>query len=100
MPRHGLEQLERAGYRERQDEPVRLREAQRALRGRGGCALVPEPAVRERREPVSLHDGHIPDGRRCPGQDVSYGGESAGWVAFGEAEGLAGIADLAVSGPF
>ncbi len=47
VPRHGLEQLNRARHRERQDEPVRLRQGQRPLDGGEGGAALAEFAVRE-----------------------------------------------------
>jgi hypothetical protein len=94
MPRHGLEQLERACHRERQDDPVRLRQGQCALGGRGGRALVTEFAVRERCQQVCLNDCHVADSRSYPVQGIADRGESGGRVALGEADSRARIADL------
>src|SRR5580700_5253961 len=95
MPRHGFEQLKRACYREWQDKPVRLRQGQCALGGRGGSALIAEFAVRERRQQVCLNDGHVTDGWSYAVQDILHRSESGGRVALGEADGRPGITDLA-----
>ncbi len=100
MPRHGLEQLTRAGHRERQDEPVRLRQGQCVLDGRDNGALVAEFTVRECRQEVRVHDGHVADGRGRPVQDTSQRGESGGRIALGKGDGRAGINDLAAAGQF
>jgi len=84
MRRHGLEQVERACHRERQDDPVRLRQGQCALGGRGGRALVTEFAVRERCQQVCLNDCHVADGRSYPVPDMrrdTRGAEMAGLCA-------------------
>src|SRR5260370_41640783 len=95
MPRYGLEMLKGARHRERQDEPVRLRQGQCALDGCEGSALVAEFAVRERCQEVSVNHRHVADYRSHPVEDILDHGESGGWVAPGQADGPASISELA-----
>jgi hypothetical protein len=60
VPGQRLQQLGRARHRERQDQPVRLRQGQRPLRRLVRRALVTEFPVGEPGQQVGLHDGDVP----------------------------------------
>ena len=61
--RQGLEQLPRERHRERQDQPVSLRQRQRALGRLVRRALITELAVGEPGQQVRLHGGDVADNR-------------------------------------
>jgi hypothetical protein len=61
MPRQRLQQLPGARHRERQDQPVRLSQGQRAFRSLVRRALVTELTVGEPGQQVSLDDRYVTD---------------------------------------
>ena len=63
MPRQGLEQLPGTRHRERQDQPVSLRQSEGVLDGLVGRALVTELTMGEPGQQVRLHDGDVTDNR-------------------------------------
>ena len=89
----------RARHHERQDQPVRLGEGQRALGGLVRRALVTELTVGQPGQQVSLHDRDVPDDRCRAVQDVLHRAQGPGRIAFREADHRAGVADLARAGP-
>ena len=95
MPWDGLEQLECARHRERQHEPVWLRQGQCELGGRDGSALVAKFAVRNRRQQIRLNDCDVADDGCCPVHNVLGCGESRGRVPLGQGDNRPGISDLA-----
>ena len=99
MPRQRLEQLGRAGHRERQDQPVGLGQGQRAFGRLVRRALVTELAVGEPGQQVSLHDRDVPEDRCRAIQNIGHRVESRGRIAFREADHRAGVTDLAGAGP-
>ena len=63
MPWQRLEELPGAGHRERQDQPVGLRQGQRPFRRLVGRALVTELTVGEPGQQVGLRDRCVTEDR-------------------------------------
>ena len=99
MPRQGLEQLAGARHRERQDQPVSLRQGQRPFSRLVRRALVTELTMGEPGEQVRLHDRDVTDDRGRAIENILQHAQSFGRIAFRETDHRAGITDLTGAGP-
>src|SRR5580698_11094920 len=99
MPWQGLEQLPGERHRERQDEPVSLRQGQCAFRGPVRRALVTEFTMGEPGEQVRLHDRDVTDDRGRAIENMLQRGQGSGRIAFREADHREGITYLTGAGP-
>ena len=93
--RQRLKQLSGTGHRERQDQPVRLGQGERALDRLACRALVPELTVGEPGQQTRLHGGDVADDRGGAVEHRPHRAQGVRRVAVGQADDRAGIADLA-----
>jgi hypothetical protein len=99
VPGQRLEQAGRAGHRERQDQPVGLRQGQRAFGGLVRCALVTELTMSQPGEQLRLNDRDVTKDRCRAIEHIVQRVQGAGRIAFREADHRAGIEYLSRAGP-
>ncbi len=84
MPGQRLEQLAGARHRERQDQPVRLRQGQRSFSRLVRRALVTELTMGEPGEQVRLDDRDVTEDRCRAIQHIPHRAQGPGRIAFRE----------------
>ncbi len=99
MPGQRLEQLPGARHRERQDQPVRLRQGQCAFSRLVRRALVTEFTIGEPGEQVRFNNRDVTEDRGRAIENIVQRAQGSGRIAFRETDHRAGITYLTGAGP-